>query len=104
MKDYSESKIPRLFTLMEERNIKIKDIVQATGIAAASFTDWRKGNMPTPAKLKVLSEFFNVSIEYLTGKDTDINSLDLSIQAEVNQLTDEQKKDILRYIKFVKAE
>lgn len=104
MKDYSESKIPRLFTLMEERNIKIKDIVQATGIAAASFTDWRKGNMPTPAKLKVLSEFFNVSIEYLTGKDTDINSLDLSIQAEVNQLTDEQKKDILRYIKFVKSE
>lgn len=104
MKDYSESRIPRLFELMNERNIKAKDIVIATGLSQASFTDWRKGKMPTPDKLKILSDFFGVSIEYLTGSDQDHNALDLKIQSEIQQLSEEQKTDVLKYIKFVKSE
>lgn len=103
MKDYSLSKIPRLFELMEERNTKAKDIVQATGIAQSSFTDWRKGKMPSPDKLKILADYFNVSIEYLTGSESDENSLDISIQAEVRQLSDQNKAEVLKYIKFLQA-
>lgn len=103
MKDYTSSKIPRLFELMEERNIKAKDIVQATGISQSSFTDWRKGNMPSPEKLRTLADFFNVSIEYLTGSEMEYNSIELSIQAEVRQLSDQEKADVLKYIKFLQS-
>lgn len=103
MKDYTDSKIPRLYELMNERNVKAKDISQATGISAASFTDWKKGNMPTPAKLKLLADYFGVSLEYLTGSDQDENALDLTIQSQISQLTDEQKQAVLKYIKFVQT-
>lgn len=104
MKDYSNSKIPRLFELMDERNIKAKDITLATGITAASFTDWKnKGNLPSPQKLQLLSDFFNVSVEYLLGNDSEANALDMKIQIQVSQLSDEQKLDVLKYIKFVRS-
>ena len=103
MKDYSSSKIPRLFELMENRDTKAKDIVQATGIAQSSFTDWRKGKMPSPDKLKILADYFNVSIEYLTSSETSEDSLDISIQAEVRQLSEQQKNDVLKYIKFLQS-
>lgn len=105
MKDYSNSKIPRLFELMEERNVKAKDITLATGITAASFTDWKnKGSIPSPQKLQQLSEFFNVSVEYLLGNDSVENALDLKIQSQISQLSEEQKKDVLKYIRFVQSE
>lgn len=104
MKDYSESKIPRLFELMEKRNIKAKDIVQATDITAASFTDWRKGNMPSPAKLKTLAEFFNVPVEYLLGQETDASAIDIKIQAEMQQMTEEQKEELLKYAKYLQID
>lgn len=101
MRDYINSKIPRLYELMQERNVRAKDISEATGISAASFTDWKKGSLPTPAKLKLLASYFNVSIEYLTGSDQDENALDTKIQNQVSQLSDEQKNEVLTYIKFV---
>lgn len=102
MKDYSNSKIPRLFELMEERKIKVKDITQATGITAASFTDWKnKGNIPSSQRLHQLAEFFNVSVEYLLGNDNDENALDQKIQTQISQLSEDQKKEVLNYIKFV---
>lgn len=101
MKDYPDSKIPRLFQLMEERKVKIKDITEATGITAASFTDWgRKGSIPSPKRLQQLADFFNVSVEYLLGTDSDSDAIDQKIQAELQQLNPKQKEDILKYIKF----
>ena len=102
MKDCSNSSVPRLFELMESRNIRAKDVSEATGISTSSFTDWRKGKMPTPQKLRTLADFFGVSVEYLLGNESDENAMDLKIQAEAKQLSDEQKADVLKYIEFVK--
>lgn len=103
MKDYSNSSVPRLFELMEERKIRATDISDATGISTSSFTDWRKGKMPTPQKLRTLADFFEVSVEYLLGSNTDENTIDLKIQAEAKQLSDSQKADVLKYIEFIKT-
>lgn len=103
MKDYSNSSVPRLFELMEERKIRATDISDATGISTSSFTDWRKGKMPTPQKLRTLADFFEVSVEYLLGSNTDENTIDLKIQAESKQLSDSQKADVLKYIEFIKT-
>lgn len=102
MKDYSNSSIPRLFELMEKRGLKAKDVSQATGISASSFTDYRKGIMPAPQKIRTLADFFNVSVEYLMGTDSEENAIDLKIQAEAKQLSETQKADVLKYIEFIK--
>lgn len=105
MKDYSNSKIPRLFELMEERNIKAKDITEATGISAASFTDWgKKGSVPSPQKLQLLAEFFNVPVEYLLGTDSDEDSADKKLLIEIKQLDDSQKEHLMSYIKFMQSQ
>ena len=103
MNSYENTQIPKLFELMKERGLKAKDVSAATGISTSSFTDWKNGKMPTPQKLKVLADFFEVSVEYLIGSDEDPNALDLEIKAKMQQLSDEQKADVLKYIDFVKT-
>lgn len=104
MKGYENSKIPRLYEIMEQRNIKAKDITAATGISSGSLTDWKTGrSAPTGERLIALASYLDVSVEYLIGTEQDENALDLKIQNEISQLSDEQKKDVLKYIKFVQT-
>ena len=102
---YENSKIPRLFELMEERKIKAKDVTAATGITSGTLSDYKSGrSTPSGDRLLALANFFNVSAEYLLGNDEiAIDPLSQKIQAETNQLSDEQKADVLKYIEFVKT-
>lgn len=102
---YENSKIPRLYEMMEERGIKAKDITAATGISSGNIADWKSGrSTPSGERLVTLASFFGVSVEYLTGSDQDENALDLTIQNQISQLTDEQKQAVLKYIRFVQSE
>lgn len=103
MQNISTTKIPRLFELISERKLTAKQVSNDTGIPQSNFTEWKKGRCnPSKSALSVLSEYFNVSIEYLIGVDTDENAIDLTIQAEVQQLSEEKKKEALKYIKYLK--
>ena len=103
MHGYENSKIPRLFELMAQRRIRAKDVAEATGISSGSITDWKNGkSVPSGERLLALANFFDVTAEYLLGIDKDENAMDLKIQAEAKQLSDEQKADVLKYIEFVK--
>lgn len=100
----SQTNVPRLFEIMKERNLTAKQVADAIGIPQSNFTEWKKGRSnPKYNTLKLLADFFSVPVEYLTGSDQDENSLDLSIQAELQQLSDDKKKDVLKYIKFVQT-
>lgn len=99
-----QTNVPRLFEIMKERNLTAKQVADAIGIPQSNFTEWKKGRSnPKYATLKLLADFFSVPVEYLTGSDQDENALDLSIQAELQQLSDDKKKDVLKYIKFVQT-
>ena len=101
--DLSQTKYPRIFELMEKEHVTAKQLSAATGISQSNFTEWKKGRSnPKLDALIQISEFFNVPVEYITGTDTDGNAMDLKIQAEAKQLSDEQKADVLKYIEFVK--
>lgn len=105
MNNYDQSSIPRLFQILEERHITAKQISDMTGIATSNLTSWRKGvRNPKREAVELLAECLNVSPEYLAGSDQDHNALDLKIQSEIQQLSEEQKTDVLKYIKFVKSE
>lgn len=61
-------KIPRLFELMKEQKITATALSAATAISSGNISDWKSGKCtPSRAALQKLSQFFDVSIEYLEG-------------------------------------
>jgi transcriptional regulator with XRE-family HTH domain len=101
--DLSQTKYPRIFELMEKEHVTAKQLSSATGISQSNFTEWKKGRSnPKLDALVQISEFFSVPVEYLTGAETDENAIDLKIQAEAKQLSENQKADVLKYIEFIK--
>lgn len=51
--------------LLEKTNKTAYQVSKDTGIATATFTEWKKGTYkPKVDKLKVLADYFGVSIEY----------------------------------------
>lgn len=59
----------RIFELIEENGLTAYRVSKDTGISQASLADWRKGRSnPKIDKLQKLSEYFGVSIGYLTGE------------------------------------
>lgn len=128
MRGYEESKIPRLFQLMEERNIKATELSNATGITKGSITDWKRGkSVPSGARLIALCNFFNVTAEYLLDTNEEIKAaednkgisletlralaiaeatpsyLSRKIIIEANKLDDSQKEHLLDYIEFLQS-
>ncbi|WP_407397731.1 helix-turn-helix domain-containing protein [Treponema sp.] len=105
MPELSQTNVPRLFELMKSRKLTAKQVADAIGIPQSNFTEWKKGRSnPKYATLKALADYFNVPVDYLTGSESDENAIDLSIQAELQQLSDDKKADVLKYIKFVQQE
>jgi transcriptional regulator with XRE-family HTH domain len=62
--------------LCNEKNIRPSQISRATGIATATFTEWKKGTYtPKTEKLQLIADYFGVSLDFLmTGKDIEKKS------------------------------
>lgn len=72
MKSYENSKIPRLFQLMEEKNIKAAQITRDLKISSGNISGWKTGaGLPTNAVLRALADYLNTTPEYLIG-ETDV--------------------------------
>ncbi|WP_278839970.1 helix-turn-helix domain-containing protein [Holdemania filiformis] len=58
----------RLKKILEERGLTAYKVSKDTGIAQTSFSDWKKGkSKPSVEKIKILSDYLGVSLEYLLG-------------------------------------
>ncbi len=65
----------RIFEIMKEKELTAYRVSKDTGISQASLADWRKGrSKPKIDKLQKLSEYFGVSISYLTGESNEIDN------------------------------
>lgn len=72
MKDYTKSKIPRLFEIMEEKGIKGADITRDLRISSGNISNWKTGiNVPSKIALSSLADYLGTTPEYLLG-ETDI--------------------------------
>lgn len=55
----------RFDKLLRERGITAYKVAKDTGIATATFSNWKQGRYtPKTEKLKILADYFGVSIEY----------------------------------------
>lgn len=67
-------KMPRIFEVMQEKNVTATQLSVATGISSGNISDWKKGkSSPSRAALAKVSMFLDVSPDYLEGR-TDIKS------------------------------
>lgn len=66
---FQYSKILKLF---ETKNVSPYRVSKDTGISQSSFSDWKNGkSKPSVENLKILSEYFDVGIEFLTNSTTE---------------------------------
>lgn len=59
--------------LLKERGVTAYKVAKDTGITTSTLSSWKTGRYtPKPEKLKVLADYFGVSLEYLTtGEERD---------------------------------
>lgn len=68
-----------LFFLIENTGTTKSKVSADTGISTGNISDWKSGrSMPSAAKLGILADYFNVSIDYLLGRDDKIPTSELS--------------------------
>lgn len=91
----------QLEELCIQNNIKITVLLQYLGKSKSSATSWKNGTLPSFETLLKISEYFNVSLDYLlTGKERRDLSYEESEWLNLyNQLSPEEKKHCLRFIK-----
>lgn len=65
------NKIPVLFKLLSDKGISQKKLSEDTGISTGNISDWKSGKAsPSMEKLSILSDYLNVTTDYLLGKET----------------------------------
>ncbi|MDB1943713.1 helix-turn-helix transcriptional regulator [Clostridium tertium] len=105
----------RLKELRQEKDLLQKDVATYLNISTSAYGFYEQGKRtPDSEMMKKLSEFFNVSLDYLLGK-TDIResaddilngkepTIALHSDYQYDELPDEAKKEIENFIEYVKA-
>lgn len=58
--------------LLAERGVTTADVCKATGISQSTLSNWKKrNNVLSSALLGKIAEYFDVSIDYMMGKETE---------------------------------
>ncbi len=69
MKDYSNSKVPILFEILEREGITQRQLSEATKISTGNISDWKSGkSAPKPEAISKIACFLNCSTDYLLGR------------------------------------
>lgn len=80
-----------LQALCHSKQITPTEMARKIGISTAMPTNWKKGQVPNGETLMKLSDFFNVSVDYLLGRE---NKSEEIILTYGNSKKDELKKKI----------
>lgn len=87
----------RIKQLRIDNNLTQRDIADKIGITPTGISYWESGNaIPNFETLKKLADFFNVSIDYLTGNENNNNENDVLFR-KIGKV-DVEKKDLLMRI------
>lgn len=107
---------------MEMHDITAAQLTREAGLTTGLVSQWKKGaQRPSSKNLQKIADYFHVSVDYLlTGKeatfggvqpgweegevDEQLQDVNFALSGEVHELTLSEKKDVLNFIKFVKAQ
>ena len=84
-----------LIELCSQRNMKPNQVGKELGISSASFTKWKNGSTPTVDALIKLSEYFDVSIDYLVFGDKAERCI--KVDDNVMIITDQNERLLIKH-------
>lgn len=86
--------------LCKQRNIKPNKVSKETGVSTATLTSWKQGKYtPKPDKLKLIADFFNVSLEFLMrNEDIQWNPTEQTMDYTIS-LSEEEQDLLMEYRK-----
>ena len=85
--------------LLRVKGVSTYKVSKATGIASATFTDWKKGTYePKKEKIEKIAEYFDVPLSYFyeTGED-ETTSDEKQLLSLYRELNDEGKELLIDY-------
>lgn len=71
--------------LCDKEGITPNALGKIIGIGSATISQWKQGSEPTPKKLQLIAEHFNVSTDYLLGREENTDSEMPSIYFSIAQ-------------------
>lgn len=101
--------------------MKLKEIRKAAGFTQQKLADkigvsrstvamWESDSADCGLEMATkLASLFDVSVDYLLGRDVpastvDLSGIDYALSGEIHDLDDDEKQDILDYVRFKKAQ
>ena len=103
----------RLKELRLNRGKTQSDIAELLGITRPAYTRYENSEREPDIKaLRLLSEYYNVSVDYLLGReeqptrslDEQLDGVEFAMLDGARGLSDEGKKAVLTYIKFLEQQ
>lgn len=96
--------------LRRKHNYSQQQVADLLGISRQGYNNYELGNREPDQKTIVkLAEIFNVTTDYLLGKnshsiDIELEGVNFALFTEANELTEENKKDVLEFIRYKKSQ
>lgn len=102
--------IQRLDSLIKEKGMSRSSFLKAVKMGANQIKYWEKNNtIPPVPTLERIAKFFNVSVDYLTGKTDErvpfINEEDnikVALFGGDTEVTPEMWKEVKEYVEYIK--
>jgi transcriptional regulator with XRE-family HTH domain len=97
----------RMTELRLEKGLSKAEVARGTKMSRSAITSYENGsrNNPTNDILKKLSEFFDVSLDYLTGQSDIRDKLTATELIEIfRRLNDKSKLELIKYAKYLEKE
>ena len=90
----------RLKSLRLEADLTQQEVANQLGISRPAYTYWEKGEKtPTQDKLTSLSNFFDVSVDYLLGKsdqrysDEQLDGMEIFFRNQTQDMTEKERAE-----------
>ncbi|MBO5472350.1 MAG: helix-turn-helix transcriptional regulator [Lachnospiraceae bacterium] len=101
--------------LREDHDLKQKVVADYLGVSQQTYSNYESGNRDIPTWVVIqLAKYYKVSTDYLLGADTSyLGSTNLNntylgnitmhdVMYDIQKLNRQERRDLLKYIKFLK--
>lgn len=102
--------VERLEALIKERKLTKSQFLNDLGFGKNQISQWKNGTPPFKSTIDKIAQYFNVSIEYLTGesdvrgtyKQDEDEAIKVALFGGDKEVTPEMWQEVKDYIEFIK--
>lgn len=103
----------RLRELRKQKGITMKQLGEIVGVGESTISQYENGKrQPDYDTINQFADYFGVSVDYLLGRtdekspslDEQLEGVEFALFGEIKELTNEQKQEILDFVRFKKQQ